>query len=463
MKKIYFLCLVAIAVIFMLPLASAADIPSIPEFNQEDRVLILAPHPDDEAIGTGGVIQKALKAGAKVRVVCFTNGDHNELAFIVYERRITFRRGEFIHLGEIRRKETILGMKSLGLNENDIVFLGYPDFGTMEILTKYWGNTKPFKNMLNRISKVPYPECLSPNAPYLGESILKDIKTVIVDFKPTKVLVSHPGDVNRDHRSLYLFLHIALWDLEGRIKQPEIFPYLIHAVGWPRPRGYHPDLELEPPEQVKNCGIFWQKLELDQEEIKAKHDAIAFYKSQIEYSPPYLFTFARKNELFGDYPAIKVSGEEKLDNSEKDRYAEEMSWQYLQPVKNKKDKAQKNTYIANLSYYQKDGNLFVEVTPKREISKDFDLSVFLLGYSKKINFPQMPKINLTAATGGLRIKDKKQTIFIKDVQLKYEGNSLIIKVPLSVLGNPDYLLASVRTNSNDLPYYETAWRIIELK
>ncbi len=57
------------------------------------------------------------------------------------------------------------------------------------------------------------------------------MEKVIRDFKPTKVFVYHPVDVNRDHRSFYLFLRIALWDLEDEIARPEVFPYLVHVTG----------------------------------------------------------------------------------------------------------------------------------------------------------------------------------------------------------------------------------------
>ena len=96
------------------------------QINKEDRILVFAPHPDDETIGTGGLIQKALEAGAKVKVVCYTNGDNNELAFIVYEKRLTFRKREFLHMGEVRSKETIAAMGSLGVSPDNITFLGYP-------------------------------------------------------------------------------------------------------------------------------------------------------------------------------------------------------------------------------------------------------------------------------------------------------------------------------------------------
>ncbi len=308
-KGLILSCLFLFCLAFPILSCLAQDLKPIQEFTDNDRILILAPHPDDELMATGGVIQKTLKARAEVKVLFLTNGDHNEPAFIIYEKRLTMRKGEFIHMGQVRREESLEALKKLGLAEKDCVFLGYPDFGTMEILLKYWGDTKPFKYMLTRISKVPYSNCLSPGAPYVGESILNDMEKVIRDFKPTKVFVSSPVDVNRDHRSLYLFLQVALWDLEGEIAKPDIFPYLVHVGRWPEPRGYHPDLELAPPDMLKGAEISWQKLKLTDEEVRTKHDAMESYKSQNEYNPIYLFTFARKNELFGDYPVVRLSKE----------------------------------------------------------------------------------------------------------------------------------------------------------
>lgn len=454
-NKIYFIYLIALA-LSLSEICFAEEIKAIPEFIQDDHVLILVPHPDDEAIGTGGLIQKALNAGAKVKIVCYTNGDNNELSFIVYEKRITIRRGEFLHMGEVRAKETLAALVSLGLSPSDIIFLGYPDFGTLEILTKYWGKTKPFRSMFTRVTKVTYPEAMSVNAPYVGESILKDLKKIILDFRPTKIFVSHPADTNRDHRSLYLFLQVVLWDLEGQIKRPQLFPCIIHVHGWPKPRGYHPDLELTPPHKL--TGVLWRKLALTEQEIKAKHDAIAFYKSQIEYNPPYLFTFARKNELFGDFPVIKLKRQKTKEILWQDLDTPEDIEEYLQD----KDKNQKGL-ISALAYALKDNNLFIRIILRRKIDKNLGISIFLLGYNKKIDFTQMPKLHLSINTLGLHIKDKKQPLFIKDIQLKYEGKALILKIPLLSLGNPDYILSYARTRAGDLLLNESAWRIIELE
>ena len=41
-----------------------------------ERVLIIAPHPDDEVIGCGGVILNYLEQGSDVTVVIVTNGEY---------------------------------------------------------------------------------------------------------------------------------------------------------------------------------------------------------------------------------------------------------------------------------------------------------------------------------------------------------------------------------------------------
>ena len=115
-----FLFLISLA----LPLMAAEEMPL---FDKTDRVLVLSAHPDDETIGAAGAIQKALKAGAAVKVVYYTNGDNNEPAFSIYEKRLTFRKGEFLYMGEVRRQEAVSAMSYLGLSSKDLIFLGYPE------------------------------------------------------------------------------------------------------------------------------------------------------------------------------------------------------------------------------------------------------------------------------------------------------------------------------------------------
>ena len=123
------------------------------------------------------------------------------------------RSGEFVHMGNVRQQEAVRAMQFLGLSEDDLVFLGYPDFGTFNIFSQYWQVKKPFRDRLTRISSVPYKNAPSYGAVYCGESILSDLKKQILDYQPDKIFVSHPADVNVDHKSLYLFLQVALSDL----------------------------------------------------------------------------------------------------------------------------------------------------------------------------------------------------------------------------------------------------------
>lgn len=427
-------------------------------FSENDRILILAPHPDDEAIGVCSVIEKALKKNAKVKIVCYTNGDSNELSFIVYEKRITFRKGEFLHMGEVRRRETMRAMVFLGVKPEDIIFLGYPDFGTLEIFTKYWGNVTPYKGLFTKASKVSYKEAMSRNVPYIGESILKDIEKIILDFKPTKIFVSHPGDTNRDHRSLYLFLQVALWDSEGKINTPQVFPYIIHVVHWPMPRGYHPELELKRPDSLADSNIEWHSLKLAQEEIKTKHTVISYYKSQIQYNPKYLFTFCRSNELFGDFPIIGLNRQG----------SGELMWHDLEdPIniainpEHKKDA--ENSITPDIAYAARENKLLIRLRLRKKIEKDLGASIFLIGYNKEINFSNMPKLYIKIDTLGLHVRDKKRPLEIKDVELESSDHILILKVPFDLLGNPDRILTCARTHPNDLPLDETSWRTLYIQ
>lgn len=450
-----FLRVFAILLFLFLPAAAvqAQSVASQVPLSAEDRVLILAPHPDDEAIGTAGIIQRAVAQNLPVRIVYFTNGDNNELSFIVYEKRVVFLKRAFVSMGELRKKEAVAAMGSLGLNDGQLVFLGYPDFGTMEIFTRYWNTKRPFRSMLTRVTKVPYRDSPSYGAPYVGESILTDLKNVLLDFKPTKIFVSHSLDVNRDHRALNLFLRVALWDLEGRIPGSEVLPYLIHVKRWPLPRGFHPDLELKPPANLKSSQIAWQTFRLTPEEVKNKKKAISFYRSQTSIAASYLFSFARKNELFGDYPFVVLP----------QRDEKRILWQDVNLVEDEDASLESQKEISKLAYARHGKELLVRLTLRRRLSKKFGINIYLFGYSRGKSFGLMPKLNISFGWRGLWVKDKKRKVSPLGIQAAFEGRTLVIKVPYLLLGCPEFLLANVRTSSKDLPFDNTAWRVLQLQ
>ena len=214
-----------------------------------DRVLVMAPHPDDESLSCGGIIQAAVERHIPVRVIFFTYGDNNQWSFVLYRKHPVLEPAAVQDMGLMRRGEAIRAARLLGLETNQLTFLGYPDFGTLYIWNNCWGAHPPYKSMLTRATAVPYPTALRPGARYTGEDILQDLTAILRDFKPTKNFISHPADHNPDHRALYLFMRVALWNLESELR-PEFLPYLTHFRRWPQPQGLHIAKSLEPPDII---------------------------------------------------------------------------------------------------------------------------------------------------------------------------------------------------------------------
>ncbi|MDO8661805.1 MAG: PIG-L family deacetylase [Candidatus Omnitrophota bacterium] len=443
-------------------LAWAQEMGKIEAFTQLDRVLILAPHPDDESIACAGIIQQAKKAGAEVRVLYLTNGDNNEFAFIVYEKRLTFKKGEFIHMGQVRRQEAVKAMKLLGVDENKLVFLGYPDFGTFAIFSKYWQKNKPFRSMLTRVTSVPYKNDLSFGAPYIGESILNDLDKIILDYKPTKIFVSHPADLNVDHRALYLFLQISLRGLRNKIPQPKVYAYLVHTKGWPKPRHYHPELKLEPPKSFADSQINWSRLDLTPEALERKHQSILCYKSQTQSSAFYLLSFARANELFGDYPEIELSRQVSL----KERAPAFFGFSKMYAGSSAEDVPADDNLIegeGEVGYAIVDNCLLIRAAKDKGLTRRLNLILYIFGFSDKTDFASMPKIRVLTRRGKFRVYDGKRMINPEGTRLNLSPDGLVLHIPLAILGNPDFILTSVRAYGGKLSPAATGFRRIVIK
>jgi LmbE family N-acetylglucosaminyl deacetylase len=437
-------------------------ITDLEPFNKNDCILICAPHPDDETICCGGVIQQALAAGAKVKIVYLTNGDANELAFIVYEKRLTFEKGEFLHMGKVRMQEAIAATKILGLKESDLIFLGYPDLSTFKIFSQYWQENKPREGVFTKAKSVPYKDDFSFGESYVGESILTDLEKVILDYKPNKIFISHPSDVNGDHKTFYLFLQIALLDLKKDIESPKVYPYLTHCVGWPIPRHYHPELNLEPPKKFSGTDINWQKLELSSKEVDKKYHALLCHKSETESSDFYLSAFVRKNELFSDYPEIELERQ----ISDKERGVSFFGSSKMFESSENEELENLNTYTENhgeVSYAVADNVLFIRIQKPKKLSSMFGVQIYLFGYSRITPFAQMPKIRIITTHKEIKVFDKRTKINPSGVSLDFGSNVWILRIPLQVLGNPQFILTSMKAHGGELPEESIGFRKIIIK
>src|SRR5487761_2660637 len=109
---------------------------ALPIFTCVERVLILAPHPDDESIATGGIVQIARAAGAALHVIVLTDGDANIWPQRFIEQRWRIDAVARARWGARRRAEARVAMRVLGLDDGAADFLGLPDLGLTDVVMR---------------------------------------------------------------------------------------------------------------------------------------------------------------------------------------------------------------------------------------------------------------------------------------------------------------------------------------
>ena len=102
-------------------------------FYEGARITVLAPHPDDESLGAGGLIQQALAAGAGVRVIFITDGDNNPWPQRWIERRWRIDGECRPRWGARRRAEALRALERLGVPASQAEFFGLPDAGILPL------------------------------------------------------------------------------------------------------------------------------------------------------------------------------------------------------------------------------------------------------------------------------------------------------------------------------------------
>lgn len=86
------------------------------------KVLVIAPHPDDDVITAAGITYRAVNRGEPVKIVYVTNGD---LFFGTQQ-------------GFLRQSEAVTAQVDfLKMIEDDLIFLGYPDGYLVEIFQDF--------------------------------------------------------------------------------------------------------------------------------------------------------------------------------------------------------------------------------------------------------------------------------------------------------------------------------------
>jgi LmbE family N-acetylglucosaminyl deacetylase len=278
----------------MLSVCEASGVAALNALGAQDRLLVVAPHPDDESLCCAGVMQQALRSGASVAVVWLTSGDGFEVDAMVVERSLRPRARGLESLARMRMEEARKAMTVLGVQPQKQYFLGYPDRGITHLLTDH--DSVPYRSRYTGASAVPYSDALSPGAPYTGQALMKDFLTVLDREQPTLVLAASTADTHPDHHGSGDLARRAM-ETRGQIERLRY--WIVHGgERWPRPLGLHPQLQQTPP--PRGAGMVWSAFDVSAGDLAVKESAILQYRSQFRVMARKLQGYVRRTELFSD-------------------------------------------------------------------------------------------------------------------------------------------------------------------
>jgi LmbE family N-acetylglucosaminyl deacetylase len=174
----------------------------VPAFTSRSRLLLFAPHPDDESLACGILLQRSVRAGAVVRVVYVTDGDDNPWPQRVLERKWRLNAADRSRWGRLRRTEALAALRVLGVNASAARFLGLPD---------------------QKLTAILMCDC---------QSALECFAAIIADWGPTDLLVPSISDTHPDHSALAVMLRLILSESFSEpvaTGQTAVWSYAVHG------------------------------------------------------------------------------------------------------------------------------------------------------------------------------------------------------------------------------------------
>lgn len=226
-----------------------------PALGPQTRLLVVAPHPDDETIAAGQLIQRVRLAGGQVRVLVLTDGDNNPWPQRWVERRLWIGRRERRRWAERRREELLRAAARLGVPGHDLQWFGWPDMGLTARMTSH------------------------------GPAMVASLVEALARFRPTVVVAPDLADRHPDHGAAHVLVRVALarWGLPH-----QLLCYLIHGT-----RGASTDSVVWPSNGALQAN---------------KEDAIRCHRTQMALSGRRLVQYVRRAERFGLLPSQRVTG-----------------------------------------------------------------------------------------------------------------------------------------------------------
>lgn len=161
------------------------------------RLLVLAPHPDDETIGTGVLIQQVIEAGGEVRIIALTAGDNNPWPQRWLERRVRIDAPARKRWGRRREQELAEALRHLRVPQQALYRLGWPDMGITD--------------------RLMLPETES----------VATLTAIIDDYQPSLVVFPALRDRHPDHGAAHVMARRAL---ARSASKPRVLAYLVHRA-----------------------------------------------------------------------------------------------------------------------------------------------------------------------------------------------------------------------------------------
>ena len=203
-----------------------------------------------------GVIVRALQRGENVRVVFMTNGDYSG-----------------INAGIIRQGEAVAAQGQLGMNEDDLVFLGYPDGYLNTLYTNYRTGQDVFTSPSGQsvtygqrgLGRVDYHTFAFGNpASYNLPNMVLDLETILNDFLPDHIFITSEHDGTGDHITTYHVLRLALDNIfqNNNTYTPTIHKTIVWSstdISWPN--DYDPASYLREINNLYTIGLNWNERE----------------------------------------------------------------------------------------------------------------------------------------------------------------------------------------------------------
>ncbi len=177
------------------------------------RVLILAPHPDDEINIAGNMILNMAAAKAEIFVAYSTNGD-------------------FENPAEVRAQEAVNALKILGVPRDKIIFLGYGDGHNL--------SDKPSKSPAGHVETyapknfVDYAKkTFGRHSSYTRENFKRDLKSLLLELR-ANIIFCVDFDSHADHRALSIMFEEVMGEIlsERSDYRPEVYKKFAYATAF---------------------------------------------------------------------------------------------------------------------------------------------------------------------------------------------------------------------------------------